>query len=305
MTHSTQASTGGIDTRRLGKRFGSLWALQDCTLEIPRGRVTALVGANGAGKTTLLRMLVGLSSPSAGEVSVLWSTPQQSAEFLASVGYLAQEAPLYRRLSVADHLDMGAGLNPRWDAELARSRLAELRIPFDRPVRSLSGGQRSQVALSVALAKRPQLLVLDEPVAALDPLARREFLASLTQAVADGDLSVILSSHLLADLERVCDHLVLLASSRVQLCEDIDHVVATHAMLVGPRRDAAGLEQGLSVVKARHTARQSRLLVKLEGPLLDPSWEVSEVGLEEIVLGYMGQDEQFTPGALSVVGGPR
>jgi ABC-2 type transport system ATP-binding protein len=305
MTPAIEASTNAIETRGLGKRFGALWALQDCTLQIPRGRVSALVGPNGAGKTTLLRMLVGLSSPSAGEAYVLGSSPQQSEEFLASVGYLAQEAPLYRRLSVADHLDMGAYLNPKWDSESAKTRLGELRIPLDRPVGTLSGGQRSQVALSVALAKRPQLLVLDEPVAALDPLARREFLASLTQAVADGDLSVILSSHLLSDLERVCDYVVLLAASRTQLCEDIEHVAATHRMLVGPRQNTAVLERSLSVIKATHTARQSRLLVRLDGPVLDPSWEVSEVGLEEIVLGYMGQDEHDTAGALSVVGGTR
>jgi ABC-2 type transport system ATP-binding protein len=305
MRAAVDASTNAVETRGLGKRFGSLWALQDCTLEVPRGRVSALVGPNGSGKTTLLRMLVGLSSPSAGEAFVLGSLPQQTEAFLSSVGYVAQQTPLYKRLSVADHLDMGAHLNPRWDAEAAGSRLRELRIPFDRGVGTLSAGQRSQVALSLALAKRPKLLLLDEPVAALDPLARREFLASLTEAVADGDLSVILSSHLLSDLERVCDHVVLLADSRTQLCNDIDHVVATHKVLVGPRHDTAVLGRTVTVIKATHTAQQSRLLVRLDGPLIDPSWEVSDVGLEEIVLGYMGRDEPSTLGALSVVGGAR
>ena len=305
MTTEFDVPDFAIETRGLGKRFGSLWALADCTLAIPRGRVSALVGQNGAGKTTLLRMLVGLSSPSSGEAFVLGSAPQQNEEFLASVGYLAQEAPLYRRLSVADHLDMGAHLNPGWNDGAARERLGELRIPLDRPVKTLSGGQRAQVALSVALAKRPQLLVLDEPVAALDPLARREFLASLTQAVAEGGVTVILSSHLLSDLERVCDHVVLLASSRAQLCDDIDRVLATHRMLVGLRRDSTPLEPGITVINETHTSRQSRLLVRLDGPVLDPAWEVSEIGLEEIVLGYMGQAAPFTPGALSLVGGAR
>lgn len=301
-------TSGGYDaaairTEGLGKRYGRTWALQDCSLAVPRGRVSGLVGPNGAGKTTLLRMLVGLSAPSAGEAWVLGRPVEQSTEFLSSLGFLAQEAPLYRRLSVADHLDLCAEMNPRWDDSGARSRLAALRIPFDRPVSKLSGGQRAQVSLSLALSKRPDILLLDEPVAALDPLARREFLASLVEAVAEGDLSVMLSSHLIADLERVCDHLVLLSASRVQLCDDIDHVLATHRMLVGPRRDERSIEPGVRVVFATHTERQSRLLVRTEGSVLNPSWEVSEVGLEEIVLGYMGADSHPDPAALSVVGG--
>jgi ABC-2 type transport system ATP-binding protein len=292
-----------IRTEGLGKRYGRAWALQDCSLAVPHGRVSGLVGPNGAGKTTLLRMLVGLSVPSAGEAWVLGRPVGQSTEFLSSIGFLAQEAPLYRRLSVADHLDLCADMNPRWGDSGARSRLADLRIPFDRPVSKLSGGQRAQVALSLALSKRPDILLLDEPVAALDPLARRDFLASLVEAVAEGDLSVMLSSHVIADLERVCDHLVLLSASRVQLCDDIDHVLATHWMLVGPRRDERSVSQGITVVQATHAERQSRLLVRTEGPVLDPSWEVSEVGLEEIVLGYMGADSHPDPAALSVVGG--
>jgi ABC-2 type transport system ATP-binding protein len=281
------APSVAIATEGLGKRFGSSWALEGCTLSVPVGRVSALVGANGAGKTTLLRLLVGLARPSAGSAEVLGAVPDGSEEFLARIGYLAQDVPLYRRLSADDHLALGAHINRRWDGEGARRRLAGLGIPTDRPVKTLSGGQRAQVGLSLALAKQPELLLLDEPVASLDPLARREFLATLSEAVADGGLSVVISSHLLHDLERVCDHLVLLNASRAVLADDIDPLLAEHRLLVGPRRDLRDVERSLTVVRATQTQRQTRLFVRLDGPVLDPAWEVHEVGLEDIVLGYM------------------
>jgi ABC-2 type transport system ATP-binding protein len=290
-----------IETFGLGKRYGSTWALQDCSVRVPQGRVSALVGPNGAGKTTLLRLLVALCAPSVGRAEVLGQTPGQTTEFLASIGYLAQDVPVYRRLSADDHLAMGEHLNRRWDLSGARQRLVALQIPLDRPLSTLSGGQRAQVGLGLALAKRPQVPLLDEPVAALDPLARREFLASLSEAVADGDLSVILSSHLLHDLERVCDHIILLTSSRTQLCDDIDNVLASHRMLLGPRRASADVKGSFTVIKATHTANQTRLLVRLRGPVLDPAWEVSEVGLEDIVLAYMGQDDSISAGPLTSV----
>ena len=207
---SRPATPAAFETAGLGKRYGSAWALQDCTLGVPEGHVTALVGPNGAGKTTLLRLLVGLAKPSAGTLEVLGRVPDGSEEFLAGIGYLAQDVPLYRRLSAADHLALGGRLNRVWDDDGARRRLSGLGVPTDRAVATLSGGQRAQVGLGLALAKRPRLLLLDEPVAALDPLARREFLAALSEAVADGEVSVMLSSHLLHDLERVCDHVILL-----------------------------------------------------------------------------------------------
>lgn len=284
-------ATPAVQTSVLGKRYGSLWALQDCSVSVPQGRVSALVGPNGAGKTTLLKILAGLSTPSAGEATVLGRAPRQEEEFLASIGYLAQDVPLYKRLSATDHFELGAHLNRHWDLPRARARLEALRVPTDRPVATLSGGQRAQVALGLALAKEPRVLLLDEPVAALDPLARREFLTSLAEAVADGDLSVIMSSHLLHDLERVCDHLILLSSSRTQLCGDIEDIVAAHRMLVGPRRSLADLEARLPVVKATQTTHQTRLLVRLDHPIHDPSFEVTEVGLEDIVLAYMGADQ--------------
>jgi ABC-2 type transport system ATP-binding protein len=302
---NTAGTTIAIETTSLGKRFGPTWALQDCTVRVPQGRVSALVGPNGAGKTTLIRLLVGLRAPSAGQAVVLGRQPGQDQAFLASVGYLAQEAPLYKRLTAAEHLDLGAHLNHRWDKAVAMGRLRALKVPLDRPVGTLSGGQRSQVALGMALAKRPQVLLLDEPVAALDPLARHAFLSSLAEAVAGGDLTVVLSSHLVHDLERVCDHVILLAASRAQLCDDIDAVLGSHKCLVGPRANSSGASAAFDVVRAVHTERQSRLLVHTKAPLADPAWEVSDVGLEEVVLAYMGDDGSVSAGPLIVVGGSK
>jgi ABC-2 type transport system ATP-binding protein len=199
-----------IKTSELGKRYGSFWALENCNVSVPEGRVSALVGPNGAGKSTLLQLLVGLSNTSAGRAEVLGQVPEQKEEFLKDIGYLAQDIPLYKTLTGADHIKMGKHLNSRFDEKLIKTRLAELNIPLNRPVGKLSGGQRAQVALALALAKKPRLLLLDEPVAALDPLARHDFLASLAQAVADGGLTVVMSSHLLADLERISDHVIVL-----------------------------------------------------------------------------------------------
>jgi ABC-2 type transport system ATP-binding protein len=279
-----------IQTTQLTKRYRRATALSDCTITVPEGSICALIGPNGAGKTTLLRLLCGLSEPSAGTASVLGASPRQAPEFLAEVGFLAQEMPLYRRMTAEDHITIGAHLNLRWDGTSVRDRLRGLSIPLDRAVGTLSGGQRAQVALALVLAKRPRLLLLDEPVAALDPLARRHFLATLTEAVAvaEGSLTVLLSSHLIADIERVCDHLILLASSHVQLCGDTDELLAEHKILVGPRKDTGPVERAHTVVQATTTARQSTLLIRLGGPLLDPAYQAEDVGLEELVLGYMG-----------------
>jgi ABC-2 type transport system ATP-binding protein len=272
----------------LGKRYGSRWALRDCTFAVPPGRVCGLVGANGAGKTTLLRLLTGLSRPTAGRAEVAGRVPADRVEFLGEIGYLAQDVPLYRRWSVADHLRLGAHLNPRWDDAAGRERLAALRIPLEQKVGTLSGGQRAQVALALALAKRPRVLMLDEPVAALDPLARRGFLSTLAEAVADGELTVILSSHLVADLERVCDHLVVLAESRTVLAAELDDVLASHRLLTAPRRDTTVIERDHTVLRIERTHRQVSLWVRLAGPLHDPNWQVEELGLEEIMLAYLG-----------------
>ena len=286
------APTGAaVETRGVTKRYRSAVALDGCTITVPRGRISALIGHNGAGKTTLLRILCGLARPDHGSVSVLGHAPGQAdTGFLAEVGFLAQDIPLYRRLTAEDHIAVGAHANVRFDAKSVRTRMRSLGIPLDRAVGKLSGGQRAQVALALTLAKQPRLLLLDEPVAALDPLARRNFLGLLADAVAAGGLTVVLSSHLVADLERVCDHLIMLASSRVQLCGDIEELLAEHQILVGPSKDTTVIERSHQVVQITRTPRQTTLLVRLSGPLVDPAFQASDVSLEELVLAYMGQD---------------
>jgi ABC-2 type transport system ATP-binding protein len=287
--------TAAIQTSGLTKRYRKVTALNDCTITVPEGRISALIGPNGAGKTTLLRLLAGLSRPSAGQALVNGGRPRQDPAFLADIGYLGQEIPLYRRLSAEDHIQAGAHLNPRWDSALVRERLAGLKIPLGRAVGKLSGGQRAQVALALVLAKQPRLLLLDEPVAALDPLARRNFLGVLVDAVAMGNLTVLLSSHLIADLERVCDHLVMLASSRVQLCGDIEDLLAEHMILTGPNKDITAIERSQRVVQVTRTLRQTTLLVRLNGPVIDPAFQTSEVSLEELALAYLGEEVPPTP----------
>ena len=295
-------AAAAIRTSGLGKRYRRVTALSDCTVTVPEGRISALIGPNGAGKTTLLRLLAGLTKPTTGELTVNGGIPRQEPAFLASIGFLAQEIPLYRRLSAEDHIGAGAHLNPRWDGESVRERLTALTIPLDRAVGTLSGGQRSQVALALTLAKRPRLLLLDEPVAALDPLARRNFLAILADAVAAGGLTVVLSSHLVADAERVCDHIIMLAASRVQLCGDIEELLAEHQLLVGPRKDTSAIERDHRVVQVTRTPRQVTMFVRRCGPVIDPAFQASDVSLEEVVLAYMGQDAPPARAQLNSIG---
>ncbi|OIJ28572.1 ABC transporter ATP-binding protein [Nocardioides luteus] len=276
-----------VRARDLGKRFGRRWALSDCNLEVPAGRVVGLVGPNGAGKSTLLNLAVGVLTPTTGSVEVLGSRPGAGPEQLARVGFVAQDSPTYGALSVEDHLRLGARLNPGWDESLAQARIARIGLDLHQRAGRLSGGQRAQLALTLAVAKRPELLLLDEPVASLDPLARREFMQELMEAVAEHELSVVLSSHLVSDLERACDHLIVLGESRVQVAGDIDDLLATHHRLTGPRRDPADLPAGQQVISASHTDRQTTLLVRTESPVHDPSWTVSSLDLEDLVLTYL------------------
>jgi ABC-2 type transport system ATP-binding protein len=287
--------TAVLEAEGLGKRYGRCWALSECTLQVPAGRVAGLVGPNGAGKTTLLHLAVGLSSPTAGRVEVLGGHPPDEPAQLGRVGFVAQETPTYAGLSVADHLQLGARLNKSWDSGLARDRIERLGLDPAQRAGRLSGGQRAQLALTLAMAKRPEFLVLDEPVASLDPLARREFLQSLMEFVAEQGVSVLLSSHLVADLERVCDYLIVLVASRVQIAGDVDDLLTSHHRLTGPRRDPATLPADQKVIEASHTDRQSTLLVRTDGPIHDPAWTVGAVGLEDVVLAYMGQASKTRP----------
>jgi ABC-2 type transport system ATP-binding protein len=278
-----------VQAEGLGKRYRRRWALTDCTLSVPAGWVVGLVGPNGAGKTTLLNIAVGLVTPTCGHIDVLGTPPAHGPSELARIGFMAQDTPTYSALTVADHLRMGAHLNPGWDRELAENRVAQVGLDPAQRAGKLSGGQRAQLALTVAVAKRPELLILDEPVASLDPLARREFLQSLMEVVAEQGVSVVLSSHLLADLERVCDHLIVLVASRVRLAGYVDELLATHHLLTGPRRDPGRLPDGQQVITESHTDRQSSFVVRTEAPILDPTWTVESIGLEDLVLAYMRQ----------------
>jgi ABC-2 type transport system ATP-binding protein len=280
-----------LETDQLGKRYGKVWALRDCSLQLPAGRIAALVGPNGAGKSTLLHLAVGLLRPDAGTVRVFGAGPHGNTDALAEIGFVAQDTPLYPDFTAAELVTMGAKLNRRWDSGLARHRLAELGIPPDKPVGKLSGGQRAQVALALALAKRPRLLLLDEPVASLDPLARREFLQSLMGSVAEAGTTVLLSSHLLADLERICDYLVVLHAAQVQLVGAVEDLVGQHRQLVGPRHAGDPIPGVAAIVRASHTDRQSTLLVRTDGPLIDPEWTVHDVTLEDLILAYLAEGD--------------
>jgi ABC-2 type transport system ATP-binding protein len=269
----------------LGKRYGSRWALRDCGFELPAGSVAALVGPNGAGKSTLLGLAVGLLEPSAGTIEVAGAAPRAA---LPRIGFVAQDHPLNRRFSVGDMLTLGRRLNPgSWDDGYARERIALRGLSLGQRIGKLSGGQQAHVALTLALAKRPDVLLLDEPVASLDPLARLEFLQVLMETAAEREVTIMLSSHVLADLERVCDHVLLLTHAQLRLAGPVEDVVAEHRLLTGPRSDAAAVRRLHSVVSESHTERQSNLVVRAGAHVYDGPWTVEEVGLEEIVLAYL------------------
>jgi ABC-2 type transport system ATP-binding protein len=217
-----------IQTQSVAKRYRSRWALTDCTLSIPAGHIVGLVGPNGAGKTTFLNLVTGMVAPTTGTINVVGSVPAASSRQLAKVGFVAQDTPTYAGLSIADHLRLGAHLNPAWDAPYAHARISKLGLDPKQKAGKLSGGQRAQLALTMAIAKRPELLILDEPVASLDPLARRGFLDDLTQAAAEHQMSVVLSSHLVSDLERACNWLIVLAGGRVRLAGAISELLPRH-----------------------------------------------------------------------------
>ncbi len=281
--------TAVIEAAGLGKRYGQNWALSECSLAIPSGKVVGLVGPNGAGKTTFLHLAVGLLQPTSGSMRVLGARPGASPAQLARIGFVAQDAPVYAGMSVRDHLRLGAWMNPTWDPELAADRVAGLGLDPNQKAGRLSGGQRAQLALTLAVAKRPELLVLDEPIASLDPLARREFLQDLMQVVVEQAATVIFSSHLVSDLERVCDYLIVLVGSRVRVAGDIEDLVATHYRLTGPRRDRGRLPGDQQVIVEDHTDRQSTFVVRTSAQVLDPSWTVERMGLEDLVLAYMAR----------------
>ncbi len=278
-----------IESHQVSRRYRRNWALRECSLSVPAGRVTALVGPNGAGKTTLLNLAAGLLRPTAGRVTVLGGERPGSDAARARIGFVAQDAPLYRHLPAGDMLRLAANLNLNWDHQRAVGRLAALGIPLTRKVGALSAGQRAQLALTIALAKRPELMVLDEPLATLDPLARHDFMASLMAAVAEDGLTVVFSSHVITELERVADYLVVLNQGRLQVAGPVDELVARHRILVGPAGELPAGSARYSVVQARQAGAQAQLLVRAvtTGEPAPPGWLSSPISLEDLVLGYL------------------
>ena len=283
-----------IEASGLGKRYGGTWALRECSVAIPAGHVAALVGPNGAGKSTLLNLAVGLAAPTAGVVTVLGGHAAGSPAALDGIAFVAQDTPLYKNLSVADLLHLTRNLNGRFDQRYAQSRLGELDISLNRKAGKLSGGQQAQLALTLALARRPRLLVLDEPMATLDPVARHDFMATVMTAMADDGVSVVLSSHVLAELERVADYLILLSRGRLQVAGEVDDLLASHRLLTGPTAEADKYAER-PVVHARRGEAQTHLLVRAgaDDPV-PPGWAAHPVGMEELALAYLREPNAVT-----------
>ncbi|MEV4582545.1 ABC transporter ATP-binding protein [Nonomuraea jabiensis] len=268
--------TLALEVTGLGVRYRRTWVLRDCSLSVPEGRVAALVGPNGAGKTTLMHAAVGLLRPERGSVRVA-----------GEAAFVAQDKPLYESFTVAEMLTFGRRMNTRWDDSAAADRLAGLGIPLERKVSGLSGGQQAQVAVTLALACRPDLLILDEPLANLDPLARHDVMRSIMAEVAGRELTVLLSSHVVSDLEETCDWLIVLNGGRLQVSGDIEELLDGHLVLTGP--DGASVA-GMRVVTASRTGRQVTMLVRGTAPL-DPRWRARRPRLEELVMGYLRSPE--------------
>jgi ABC-2 type transport system ATP-binding protein len=279
----------------LGKRYGATWALRDCSLELPEGRVAALIGPNGAGKTTLLSLVMGLTDPTQGSVATD-GHPAGSSEALARVAFMGQDHPLYKRFTVADLLRLGRSMNRDFDTRWAAARLDDLGIPRGRTAGKLSGGQQTQVALTLAMAKRARLLLLDEPLASLDPVARRECTAALMARVAETGCTVVFSSHVVAELERVCDHLIVISDSTLQVSSETDVLLATHGRLIGPgeAEPPAGVD---AVLERTDSGAQTVLLARLRHPVADPRWESRPVTIEDIALGYLTSGRHRAPAA--------
>ena len=273
-----------IETRGLGKRYRRTWALRDCDLTVPAGQVTALAGPNGAGKTTLLRILAGLTAPTAGTATVLGAAPG-SPQARATVSAIDQTVPLYRHLRVAGQLAAARALNDQWDADLAVQRLSALGIATSARVGKLSGGQQAQLALTMALARRSRLLLLDEPLASLDPLARQDVLGWLMTCVAEDGLSVVFSSHVIAELEQIASYLVVLTAGRIQVAATVDSLLDTHLALTGPADGVDDLYNQVEIVTAQRAGRQALVLARTSAA--PPGWAGRPVTMEELVLGYL------------------
>jgi ABC-2 type transport system ATP-binding protein len=281
-------TTPVIETNGLARRFGRKWALRDCTLSIPAGRVAALVGPNGAGKSTFLRIAAGLSRPTSGLIKVLGDVPNGSdASLLKRVGYLDQERPLYQGFRVDEMFRFGEGTNPTWNMATAHAYVDQLGISLRDRVNNLSGGQQAQVALTMCLAKQPELLILDEPAAELDPVAREDLLRLLMREVAERGTSVVLSTHALGDVGSICDYLVIMSHSKIVLHDDLEFVVESHRFLSSSSSNAPALPEGATIVDTRIGGREVTYLVRLTLPLVEETWQVTEPTLDEIIMAYL------------------
>ncbi|MFJ1750878.1 ABC transporter ATP-binding protein [Streptomyces sp. NPDC088116] len=297
MTVTAIEATGlGKRYETRGRRRESCWALSDCSFRLPVGRVCALVGPNGAGKSTLLALAAGLLPPTEGSLRIL-GTDQGSAR--ARLAYVAQDKPLYPQLTVGETLRMGSELNPgSWDAETAEQIVEDGMLDHGCRIRTLSGGQRTRIALALALGKRPELLLLDEPMADLDPLARQQLMGIVLAGAAEHNTTVVISSHVLTELEDACDFLLLVDGGQVRLGGEIDDLIDAHRLVTGPVRDLSPH----TVVESRATGRGLTSLIRPEGPL-DDGWQTDAPSLEELLLAHLRSPDapiMLTPSARSL-----
>ncbi|MFE2044135.1 ABC transporter ATP-binding protein [Streptomyces sp. NPDC059477] len=301
MSDGTYAGGTAIEAVGLGRRYRRGWALRDCSFRLPAGRICGLVGPNGAGKTTLLRIAANVLEPTRGTLSVFGGAPD-TAEAGRRTAYLAQEKPLFRRFSVAETLRVGRELNPgTWDQRAAEDIVRAGKVPLDAKVATLSGGQRTRVAFALAFGKRPDLLLLDEPMSDLDPVVRHELMGTLMAEAAERGTTVLMSTHVLAELENVCDYLVVVAEGGVRLAGDVDELLYAHTRVTGAREGEA-LPEPLTrhtVVESRGSGRQFIALVRPDGPVTGP-WDTDTPTMEELLLAYLrstGAPPLITPTA--------
>ncbi|MEV6751309.1 ABC transporter ATP-binding protein [Streptomyces sp. NPDC051214] len=280
-------SATALEARGLGKRYRRGWALRDCSFRLPAGRICGLVGPNGAGKSTLLGLATRLVTPTEGELRI-FGVPVDDPAAMPRFAFLSQDKPLFKRFTVAETLRLGSELNPGWDMPAAERIVRSGNVPMDAKVGTLSGGQCTRVAFALAFGKRPDLLLLDEPMADLDPLARDEMSSLLMSEAVERGTTVLMSSHMLSELEDMCDYLLVIADGRLRMAGDTDELVPAHALVTGLAPDGtppADLAPH-TVVEFRVQGRQFRALVRPHGPLA-PDWEVSEPSLEEVLLAHL------------------
>jgi ABC-2 type transport system ATP-binding protein len=292
--------TTALETVDLGRRYMLHWGLRNCSLRVPEGSITGLVGPNGAGKSTLLRLAAGISKPSAGSLKVFdQKVNPNSPDFLAKVGYLDQSRPLYKQFRVDELMKLGGKLSDSWDQASVARWLEELKIPLDWKVSLLSVGQQAQVALAMCMGKRPHLLLLDEPMASLDPLARRGVSQMLLDSVVEHKTTVLISSHIVSELESMCDYLIMLSKSRVQIAGSVESILSNHHVLVGPLASASF--ESTNVISSTKAGRQGTYLIEGDFGSVDAEWEVASPDLEEIVLAYL---ENPTKQSVTAPNGP-